>query len=84
VRNPSRVLQPGMVVTLEPGLYVRRPRACPSASGTSASGSRTTPSSPRRLRADQPRRAGGRGRDRGADARLNGSDRQAGTTRDLH
>jgi len=23
VRNPSRVLQPGMVVTLEPGLYVR-------------------------------------------------------------
>ncbi len=47
VRNPSRVLQPGMVVTIEPGpLRAARPTACPSASGTSASGSRTTPSSP--------------------------------------
>jgi Xaa-Pro aminopeptidase len=29
VRNPSRVLQPGMVVTLEPGLYVRPAEGVP-------------------------------------------------------
>jgi Xaa-Pro aminopeptidase len=54
VRKPSRMLQPGMVLTIEPGIYVRPAEGVPE----------------RYWRADQPRRAGRGARDRGADARM--------------
>ena len=46
-RHDPAALEPGMVFTVEPGLYVAaRPRLPTSASAASASGSRTTSSSP--------------------------------------
>ena len=73
VKKPSRVLQAGMVVTLEPGLYVRPAVGVPERFwdiGIRIEDDAVVTAS--RLRTDQPRRAGGGRRDRGADARMTG------------
>ncbi len=46
---PWRTLQPSMTLTIEPGLYIRPPKTFPNGTGTSASASRTTRSSRRRV-----------------------------------
>ena len=71
--SPRACCEPGMVVTIEPGLYVRPAEGVPERfwnigirieddAVVTADG----------LRADQPRRAGRGRRDRSADARLSG------------
>ena len=40
--RPWRALQAGMMLTIEPGIYVRPPTTCPRPTGTSASASRMT------------------------------------------
>jgi hypothetical protein len=67
--RPSRILRPGMALTIEPGLYVR-----PSDKDPERVLEHRHPHRRRRLRhrdrlrADHARRAGEGGRDRGADA----------------
>ena len=70
-KKPSRKLEPGMVVTIEPGLYVRAGRGRARALlGHRHPDRGRRRRHRRRLRADQPRRAGRGRRDRSADARL--------------
>ena len=47
VKGASQKLAPGMVLTVEPGTYIRPADNVPEHSGTSACASRTTCSSPR-------------------------------------
>jgi hypothetical protein len=73
VKKPSRLLQPGMAVTIEPGIYVRPAEACPEAYwniGIRIEDGRHR--HPRRMRADLARRAGDGRRHRGADAQVIG------------